>query len=200
MRREQSAAGRGGVGGTVASESALRSAGTFLSRVRAPPPAPWPDGGPESLRSPCWVGSVVERKIWAEWNPRRDRIKKPTKFVLRAKVIALAPFARQTRLVLDISSNTVDGVHSVIRCLPREKPPRGAGTAGDGSSVRGLGSSRYTECSDRGGSVQGDVTQESGPARAITLGGHGHEASAAVVDCFVKIGMKQNHFHKLLEI
>ncbi|GFO45014.1 acetylcholine receptor subunit alpha [Plakobranchus ocellatus] len=44
----------GGVGGTVASESALRSAGTLLSRVRAPPPAPWPDGGPESLRSPCW--------------------------------------------------------------------------------------------------------------------------------------------------
>ncbi|GFO30287.1 hypothetical protein PoB_005679200 [Plakobranchus ocellatus] len=38
---------------TAASESALRSAGTLLSRVRAPPPAPWPDGGPESLRSPC---------------------------------------------------------------------------------------------------------------------------------------------------
>ncbi|GFN97223.1 hypothetical protein PoB_002372900 [Plakobranchus ocellatus] len=43
---------KGGVGGTVADESALRSAGTLLSRVRAPPPAPWPDGGPESLRSP----------------------------------------------------------------------------------------------------------------------------------------------------
>ncbi|GFO17225.1 hypothetical protein PoB_004373000 [Plakobranchus ocellatus] len=43
----------GGVGGTVASESALRSAGTFLPRIRAPPPAPWPDGGSESLRSPC---------------------------------------------------------------------------------------------------------------------------------------------------
>ncbi|GFO25633.1 hypothetical protein PoB_005213800 [Plakobranchus ocellatus] len=46
--------GRGkGVGGTVASKSALRSAGTLLSRVRAPPLAPWPDGGPEGLRSPC---------------------------------------------------------------------------------------------------------------------------------------------------
>ncbi|GFO00623.1 hypothetical protein PoB_002712800 [Plakobranchus ocellatus] len=33
-----------GVGGSVAGESALRSAGTLLSRVRAPPPAPWPDG------------------------------------------------------------------------------------------------------------------------------------------------------------
>ncbi|GFO12680.1 hypothetical protein PoB_003918500 [Plakobranchus ocellatus] len=42
-----------GIGGTVVSESALRSAGTLLSRVRAPPPAPWPDGGPKSLRSPC---------------------------------------------------------------------------------------------------------------------------------------------------
>ncbi|GFO29831.1 hypothetical protein PoB_005633600 [Plakobranchus ocellatus] len=43
----------GSVGGTVDSESALRSAGTPLSRVRAPSPAPWPDGGrPESLRSP----------------------------------------------------------------------------------------------------------------------------------------------------
>ncbi|GFO32776.1 hypothetical protein PoB_005928100 [Plakobranchus ocellatus] len=42
-----------GVGGTVASESALRHPGVPLSRVRAPPPAPWPDGGPESLRTPC---------------------------------------------------------------------------------------------------------------------------------------------------
>ncbi|GFN96650.1 hypothetical protein PoB_002315600 [Plakobranchus ocellatus] len=31
----------------------LKSAGSLLSRVRAPPPAPWPDGRPESLRSPC---------------------------------------------------------------------------------------------------------------------------------------------------
>ncbi|GFO16059.1 hypothetical protein PoB_004256400 [Plakobranchus ocellatus] len=28
-----------------------RPAETLLSRVRVPPPAPWPDGGPESLRS-----------------------------------------------------------------------------------------------------------------------------------------------------
>ncbi|GFN81155.1 hypothetical protein PoB_000766100 [Plakobranchus ocellatus] len=42
-----------GVGGTVAGEAGLRSAGTLLSRVRAPPPAPWLDRGPESLRSPC---------------------------------------------------------------------------------------------------------------------------------------------------
>ncbi|GFN76473.1 hypothetical protein PoB_000297900 [Plakobranchus ocellatus] len=34
------------VGGTVACESTLRSAGTLLSRVRAPPSAPRPDGGP----------------------------------------------------------------------------------------------------------------------------------------------------------
>ncbi|GFO47862.1 hypothetical protein PoB_007436700 [Plakobranchus ocellatus] len=36
----------GSIGGTVACESALKSAGTFLSRVRAPPSVPWPDGGP----------------------------------------------------------------------------------------------------------------------------------------------------------
>ncbi|GFN79931.1 hypothetical protein PoB_000643700 [Plakobranchus ocellatus] len=33
------------VGCSVASESALRCAETFLSRVRGLPPAPWPDGG-----------------------------------------------------------------------------------------------------------------------------------------------------------
>ncbi|GFN95579.1 hypothetical protein PoB_002208500 [Plakobranchus ocellatus] len=37
----------------MACESALRSAGTLLSRVRAPPSALRPDGGPKSLRSPC---------------------------------------------------------------------------------------------------------------------------------------------------
>ncbi|GFN81421.1 hypothetical protein PoB_000792700 [Plakobranchus ocellatus] len=36
---------------TMDSEPALRSAGTLLSQVRTPPPAPWPDGGLESLRS-----------------------------------------------------------------------------------------------------------------------------------------------------
>ncbi|GFO47741.1 hypothetical protein PoB_007424600 [Plakobranchus ocellatus] len=52
-----------GVGGTVASESALRSAGTLLSRVRAPPPAPWPDGGPESLRSPCCGLAIYKTRV-----------------------------------------------------------------------------------------------------------------------------------------
>ncbi|GFN80909.1 hypothetical protein PoB_000741500 [Plakobranchus ocellatus] len=42
-----------GFGSSVFSESALRAAGTLLSRVRTPPMAPWPDGGPKSLRSPC---------------------------------------------------------------------------------------------------------------------------------------------------
>ncbi|GFO21980.1 low-density lipoprotein receptor-related protein [Plakobranchus ocellatus] len=51
-----------GVGSTVACESALRSAGTPLSRVRAPLPAPWPDGGPESLRSPC-CGLAIYKKL-----------------------------------------------------------------------------------------------------------------------------------------
>ncbi|GFO13883.1 hypothetical protein PoB_004038800 [Plakobranchus ocellatus] len=42
-----------GAGGTVDSESAVRSAETLLSRVRTPPPGPWLVGGPESLRSTC---------------------------------------------------------------------------------------------------------------------------------------------------
>ncbi|GFO31479.1 sodium-independent sulfate anion transporter [Plakobranchus ocellatus] len=42
------------------SQSALRSAGTLLSRVGAQSSAPWPDGGPESLRSPC--GGLI--KSW----------------------------------------------------------------------------------------------------------------------------------------
>ncbi|GFN91509.1 hypothetical protein PoB_001801500 [Plakobranchus ocellatus] len=61
-----------GVGGTVASESALRSAGTLLSRVRSPPPAPWPDGEPESLRSPCcglaiYKTSTKQNKVKKGW-------------------------------------------------------------------------------------------------------------------------------------
>ncbi|GFO05942.1 hypothetical protein PoB_003244700 [Plakobranchus ocellatus] len=52
----------GGVGDTVACESALRSAGTLLSRVRAPPSAPRPDGGLK--RSPC-----CGQAIYKDTNP-----------------------------------------------------------------------------------------------------------------------------------
>ncbi|GFO48908.1 hypothetical protein PoB_007541300 [Plakobranchus ocellatus] len=54
------------VGGTVAGESAL----TLLSRVRAPPLAPWPDGGPESLRSPCC--GLVKKKSCIKWRRHDD--------------------------------------------------------------------------------------------------------------------------------
>ncbi|GFO20061.1 hypothetical protein PoB_004656600 [Plakobranchus ocellatus] len=57
----------GGVGGSGASESALSSAGTFLSRVRAIPPSLWPDGGPESLRSPCGLG-IRNKEKWGHGN------------------------------------------------------------------------------------------------------------------------------------
>ncbi|GFN89112.1 hypothetical protein PoB_001561800 [Plakobranchus ocellatus] len=76
-----------GVGGTVASESAMRSAGTFLSQAQAPPPAPWPDGGPRSLRSACcglaiyknqttpvfisYLGSVLQQSRAENWWHRR---------------------------------------------------------------------------------------------------------------------------------
>ncbi|GFO31566.1 hypothetical protein PoB_005807100 [Plakobranchus ocellatus] len=43
----------GGVGGTVDSESTLRSAGTLLLGARTQPLVSWPDERPESLRSPC---------------------------------------------------------------------------------------------------------------------------------------------------
>ncbi|GFO26301.1 hypothetical protein PoB_005280600 [Plakobranchus ocellatus] len=52
----------GGFCGTVDSKSALRSAGALLSRVRAPPPVSWPDGGPESLRSPR-CGLAIHKKL-----------------------------------------------------------------------------------------------------------------------------------------
>ncbi|GFO24471.1 hypothetical protein PoB_005097600 [Plakobranchus ocellatus] len=42
-----------------ADKSALRSAGTFLPRVRAPPPASWPDGGPEKPEiTLLWTGYI----------------------------------------------------------------------------------------------------------------------------------------------
>ncbi|GFN94107.1 hypothetical protein PoB_002061300 [Plakobranchus ocellatus] len=68
----------GGVGSTVACESALRSVGTFLSRVRAPLPAPWPDGGPESLRSPCCGLAIYKKKLkpWSHQGPSRTLIAK----------------------------------------------------------------------------------------------------------------------------
>ncbi|GFO06100.1 hypothetical protein PoB_003260500 [Plakobranchus ocellatus] len=51
----------GGIGGIVDSEYAPRSAEILLSRVRAPPPALWPDGGPESLRSPCYGLAILKK-------------------------------------------------------------------------------------------------------------------------------------------
>ncbi|GFO24319.1 hypothetical protein PoB_005082400 [Plakobranchus ocellatus] len=59
----------GGVGGTVASESALRSAGILLSWVLAPPKAPWRDGGPESLRSP-YCGLAIDKNKNKPTQPR----------------------------------------------------------------------------------------------------------------------------------
>ncbi|GFO30809.1 hypothetical protein PoB_005731400 [Plakobranchus ocellatus] len=52
-----------GVGGTVACESILRSAGTLLSRVRAPPSAPRPDGGPKSLRLSCCGLAIYKTRL-----------------------------------------------------------------------------------------------------------------------------------------
>ncbi|GFO02126.1 hypothetical protein PoB_002863100, partial [Plakobranchus ocellatus] len=75
---------RRGVGSTVACESALRSAGTLLSRVRAPLPAPWPDGGPESLRSPC-CGLAIYKKLK---HTRTSRLLEPAMFLASTCLLA----------------------------------------------------------------------------------------------------------------
>ncbi|GFO49544.1 hypothetical protein PoB_007604900 [Plakobranchus ocellatus] len=45
----------------VDSNPALRTAWTFLLRVRAPPRVPWPDGGPKSLRPPCCRQAIIQK-------------------------------------------------------------------------------------------------------------------------------------------
>ncbi|GFO05916.1 hypothetical protein PoB_003242100 [Plakobranchus ocellatus] len=48
---------QGCISGTVVSESALRSAGTPLLQVQAPPQATWPYGGPEKPEiTLLWTG------------------------------------------------------------------------------------------------------------------------------------------------
>ncbi|GFO32452.1 hypothetical protein PoB_005895700 [Plakobranchus ocellatus] len=69
------------------SESTLRSAGTLLSQVRAPPPAPWPDGGPESLRSPCcglavYINQIGPPTLASSHTLKvRDKTEKPNLFI-----------------------------------------------------------------------------------------------------------------------
>ncbi|GFN77045.1 rho-associated protein kinase [Plakobranchus ocellatus] len=46
----------GNLGWLMFSKPTLRSTGTPLTWIRAPPPAPWPEEGPQSLRSPCGWG------------------------------------------------------------------------------------------------------------------------------------------------
>ncbi|GFN77519.1 hypothetical protein PoB_000402500 [Plakobranchus ocellatus] len=64
-----------GVGSTVDSESTLKSAGTHLWRIRVPQPAPWPDEGPESLRSPCGL-AIYKKQTMPEnvYKRRRGKI------------------------------------------------------------------------------------------------------------------------------
>ncbi|GFO36485.1 hypothetical protein PoB_006299000 [Plakobranchus ocellatus] len=62
-----------GVGGTVDSEFALRSEGIPLSRARAPPPTPWPDRRPESLRSPCCGLAIYKSNKGCSSDERREK-------------------------------------------------------------------------------------------------------------------------------
>ncbi|GFN77590.1 hypothetical protein PoB_000409600 [Plakobranchus ocellatus] len=56
---------KGGIGDTVNSEPALRSAGFVLSWVQTPPTVLWPDGERENLRTPCccWLLTMTELAI-----------------------------------------------------------------------------------------------------------------------------------------
>ncbi|GFO10895.1 hypothetical protein PoB_003740000 [Plakobranchus ocellatus] len=53
---------RGSVGGTVTSESVLKSEGTILSWVRTLPPSLHPAGGPDSLGSPYCGLAIYEKQ------------------------------------------------------------------------------------------------------------------------------------------
>ncbi|GFN76413.1 hypothetical protein PoB_000291900 [Plakobranchus ocellatus] len=67
----------GRVGSKMDSESALRSARVLLSPVQAPLTAPWPDAGPESLKSHC-CGQVICTDIKAKvYTLRRGRFGNP---------------------------------------------------------------------------------------------------------------------------
>ncbi|GFO02141.1 hypothetical protein PoB_002864600 [Plakobranchus ocellatus] len=51
------------VSGTVDSKSALKSAVTLMSRVRAPPQAPSPDGGSESVKLSCCGLAIYNNQL-----------------------------------------------------------------------------------------------------------------------------------------
>ncbi|GFO32241.1 hypothetical protein PoB_005874600 [Plakobranchus ocellatus] len=64
----------------MAGVSALRSSGTLLSRVRAPPPATWPDRGPEILRSPCCGMAIYKTKLTVAYISNHDSLSKGAAF------------------------------------------------------------------------------------------------------------------------
>ncbi|GFO48802.1 hypothetical protein PoB_007530700 [Plakobranchus ocellatus] len=75
LRQIQPNCGRG-VGGTVDSEPALRSAGTLLSNVRVPPPASWRDGKPKSRRS-LFCGQAIMSKKRNLFSAVRKSLREP---------------------------------------------------------------------------------------------------------------------------
>ncbi|GFO40580.1 hypothetical protein PoB_006708500 [Plakobranchus ocellatus] len=69
-----------GFGGPVDDEPALRSARIHLSKVRAPPPAPWPGGGSESLRS-------TRRQLLITTNETKLQIRSDNKRYVTASLV-----------------------------------------------------------------------------------------------------------------
>ncbi|GFN87844.1 hypothetical protein PoB_001435000, partial [Plakobranchus ocellatus] len=102
------------VGDIVACESALRSAGTLLSRVRAPPSAPRPDGGPKSMRLPCCglavyktqsnplqLDFVRSNRSWACYTERQWQ--KATDTSPASHSISLYPLELRARVAVTVS-------------------------------------------------------------------------------------------------
>ncbi|GFN75529.1 hypothetical protein PoB_000203500 [Plakobranchus ocellatus] len=85
-----------------------------MSRLRAPPPTPWPDGGPESLRSPC-CGLAIHKKT----KPNHYRCKKSPSLLISnidttiAVMFLWPPLIQRTAAVVEILLSH----HGLLLCL-----------------------------------------------------------------------------------
>ncbi|GFN89731.1 hypothetical protein PoB_001623700 [Plakobranchus ocellatus] len=72
--------------GAEASESALTSAEDHLCWVQAPPPAPWPDRGPESLRLPSCGLATLNKPTNVSFLPVQNSKKEASGYINGHKV------------------------------------------------------------------------------------------------------------------
>ncbi|GFN97321.1 hypothetical protein PoB_002382700 [Plakobranchus ocellatus] len=69
----------------------LSSAGTLLPRVRTLPMAPWPNGGLESLRAPCFVIAILKSETFI-----RSTGNEPSGTEVLDYIHKLSPLSRST--------------------------------------------------------------------------------------------------------